>query len=44
MDTFPFERQPKLNKKKILALYDSMAFVKDKQNIIWLGGTGCRTT
>jgi DNA replication protein DnaC len=44
MDTFPFERQPKLNKKKILALYDSMAFLRDKQNIIWLGGTGCGKT
>jgi len=44
MDTFPFERQPKLNKKKILALYDSMAFLRDKQNIIWMGGTGCGKT
>jgi DNA replication protein DnaC len=44
MDTFPFERQPKLNRKKILALYDSMAFRRDKQNIIWLGGTGCGKT
>jgi len=44
MDTFPFARQPKLNQKKILALYDSMAFLRDKQNIIWLGGTGCGKT
>jgi DNA replication protein DnaC len=44
MDTFPFERQPKLNKKKVLALYDSLAFLRDKQNIIWLGGTGCGKT
>jgi DNA replication protein DnaC len=44
MDTFPFERQPKLNKKKVLALYDSMAFLRDKQNIIWMGGTGCGKT
>ena len=44
MDTFPFERQPKLNKKKILALYDSMAFIKDKQNILWMGGTGIGKT
>lgn len=44
MDTFPFERQPKLNKKKILALYDPMAFLRDKQNMIWLGGTGCGKT
>lgn len=44
METFPFDRQPKLSKKKILALYDSMAFLRDKQNIIWLGGTGCGKT
>lgn len=44
MDTFPFDRQPKLSKKKILALYDSMAFLRDKQNLIWLGGTGCGKT
>ena len=24
IETFPFERQPKLNKKKIMALYDSL--------------------
>lgn len=44
MDTFPFERQPKLSKKKIMALYDSMAFLRDNQNIIWMGGTGCGKT
>lgn len=44
MDTFPFDRQPNLNKKKIMVLYDSMAFVKDKQNIIWMGVTGCGKT
>jgi DNA replication protein DnaC len=44
LDTFPFARQPKLNKKKILALYDSMAFLKEKQNILWLGGTGVGKT
>ncbi|MGH7483997.1 MAG: ATP-binding protein [bacterium] len=44
LDTFPFDRQPKLNKKKILALYDSMAFLRDKQNILWMGGTGIGKT
>jgi DNA replication protein DnaC len=44
MDTFPFHRQPKLNKKRIMALYDSMAFLNDKQNIIWMGGTGVGKT
>jgi len=44
LETFPFDRQPKLNKKKILALYDSMAFLRDKQNILWMGGTGVGKT
>src|SRR6266436_10382835 len=44
MDTFPFERQPKLSRKKIMALYDSMAFLADKPNIIRMGGTGCGKT
>lgn len=44
IETFPFERQPKLNKKKILALYDTLGFMKHNQNIIWLGRTGCGKT
>jgi hypothetical protein len=27
IETFPFERQPKLNKKKIMALYDSLGYM-----------------
>ena len=44
IETFPFERQPKLSKKRIMALYDSMDFLKQKQNILWMGGTGCGKT
>jgi DNA replication protein DnaC len=44
IETYPFERQPKLNKKKLFALYDSLGYVKENQNIIWLGGTGCGKT
>ena len=44
IETFPFERQPKLNKKKIMALYDSLDFMTRSQNIIWLGGTGVGKT
>jgi DNA replication protein DnaC len=44
IETFPFERQPKLNKKRILALYDSLSYMKQNQNIIWLGRTGCGKT
>lgn len=44
METFPFDRQPKLNRKVILALYDTMDFLPKAQNLIWLGGTGCGKT
>lgn len=44
METYPFDLQPKLNKKRILALYDSVSFVEAAQNIIWLGRTGCGKT
>ena len=44
METFPFSKQPKLNKKKILSIYDAFDFVEKKQNIIWVGPTGCGKT
>jgi DNA replication protein DnaC len=44
IETFPFELQPKLNKKKIMALYDSLDFMTQSRNIIWLGGTGVGKT
>lgn len=44
METYPFERQPNLNKKKILSLFDAFDFMEKKQNIIWLGPTGCGKT
>ncbi len=44
IETFPFDRQPKLNRKKIMSLYDSMSYMKNSQNIIWMGRTGCGKT
>ncbi len=44
IETFPFDRQPKLNQKKIMALYDSRSYLTQSQNIIWLGRTGCGKT
>jgi DNA replication protein DnaC len=35
METFPFERQPRLDRKRILSLY---------RNLIWVGPTGCGKT
>src|ERR1700739_2110194 len=40
IEPFPFDRQPKLNAKKIMALCDSLSFMTQSQNIVWLGGTG----
>jgi DNA replication protein DnaC len=44
IETFPFNRQPKLNKKKILSLYDSFDYMTKAQNIIWIGPTGTGKT
>jgi len=44
METFPFERQPKLDKKRILSLYDAFDYMSKSQNLIWVGPTGCGKT
>jgi len=44
METFPFDRQPKLNRKNILSLYDAFDYMSKHRNIIWLGPTGTGKT
>src|SRR6516165_10504649 len=44
METFPFEQQPKLDKKKILSLYDGFDYMTQHRNCLWLGPTGCGKT
>ena len=44
IETFPFEKQKKLNRKMIMAMYDSLEYMTTSQNIIWLGPTGCGKT
>ena len=44
LETYPFARQPKLNRKAIQALYDSSSYLTQNQNIIWLGPTGVGKT
>jgi DNA replication protein DnaC len=44
IETYPFERQPKLNKKRVLALYDTLGYMQHHQNLIWLGISGCGKT
>ena len=44
IETFPFHRQPKLDRKRIMSLYDSFDYMIKKRNIVWLGPTGCGKT
>jgi DNA replication protein DnaC len=41
IETFPFARQPKLDRKRIMSLYDSFDYMTKRQNVVWLGPTGC---
>jgi DNA replication protein DnaC len=44
LETFPFARQPKLNKGKIMEIYDSLDYMTRQQNVIWIGTTGTGKT
>lgn len=44
METFPFSRQPRLKKRLVLDLYDSMRFITERQELIFIGPTGCGKT
>jgi DNA replication protein DnaC len=41
METYPFDKQPRLNRKAILSIYDAFEYMANAQNIIWVGPTGC---
>ncbi len=43
IETFPFDKQPKLARKKLLNIYDSDYLAK-KRNVIWVGPTGTGKT
>jgi DNA replication protein DnaC len=42
--TYPFHRQPKLDRKKVLSLYDGFDYMTQARNIVWMGPTGCGKT
>ena len=44
METFPFAQQPKLDRKKIMSLYDRFDYMTHGRSLIWLGPTGCGKT
>ena len=41
LETFPFERQPKLDRRKIMSYYDSFDYMTKHRSMLWLGPTGC---
>lgn len=41
METFPFANQPRLNRKKVMGLYDSLDYMHQKQFLLLVGPTGC---
>lgn len=44
LQTFPFARQPKLNKKKVIQLYDAFDYMEQARNILFFGPTGVGKT
>lgn len=44
LETYPFNKQPRLSKKKILSLYDAFDYMERHRNIIWVGPTGSGKT
>jgi DNA replication protein DnaC len=44
METFPFSNQPRLKKRLVMELYDSCRFITQRQELIFIGPTGCGKT
>ena len=44
METFPFRKQPRLKRDLVMQLYDSLLFMTESQDLIFIGPTGCGKT
>ena len=44
IETFPFDKQPKLDRKRVMSLYDNFDYMTRQRGVIWLGPTGCGKT
>lgn len=44
METYPFDRQTKLNRRQVLEIYDSKSYLLKPQNIAFIGPTGVGKT
>lgn len=44
IETYPFSKQPHLNKKRLMENFDSLNYITDNRNILLLGPTGAGKT
>lgn len=44
LETFPFARQPRLDRKIVRELHNSLSFIREKQDLVFMGPTGCGKT
>jgi hypothetical protein len=44
IETFPFHKQPKLDRRRVMSLYDSFDYITKQRDVIWLNSTGCGKT
>lgn len=42
--TYPFNRQPKLDRKRVVSIYDGFEYMTKVQNVVWMGPPGCGKT
>jgi DNA replication protein DnaC len=44
IDTYPFDKQPKLDRQRVMSLYDSFEYITLSKSLVWMGPTGCGKT
>lgn len=44
IDTYPFDQQPKLDRQRVMSLYDSFEYITLSKSLVWMGPTGCGKT
>lgn len=44
LETYPFKKQPHLNRKRLLSNYDSLNYIHENRNLVLIGPTGAGKT